>query len=160
MKQGAAVSNLPSDQYMMRKASDLATPPLGQRLPTPGERYEAKTAGTRALVDSAYLQLHADHVGQQPQGIQEHISILEEQLKAIANRQSYLVEEERANRLRVEGTLKIANEQTALVVNDLASKVASFEAALSRESDDSSELLSKVFLVHTTRNVASTIRAK
>ncbi len=98
--------------------------------------------GSRALADAGYLQIRGDPP--QSRGMTEHIGILEEQIKAVASRQSYLVEEERANRQRVEGTLKIANEQTAIVVNDLANKVAILQNALGREQEDSAEIIAKL----------------
>jgi hypothetical protein len=92
---------------------------------------------SRALADAGYLQLG------QPMG-REGLDILEEQIKAVANRQSYLVEEERANRQRVQGALKVSNEQISLIVNDLAFKVAALESVLRRKENSEAELIARV----------------
>jgi len=96
--------------------------------------------GNRALADAGYLQLGQPMKG----GSGEVLDILEEQIKAVANRQSYLIEEERANRQRIQGALKVSNEQISLIVNDLASKVATLETMLERKENNEAELLGRV----------------
>jgi len=108
------------------------------------EEYKYKGNAQKTLVDSAYMQIHPSNVMPNNQGVTDAINILEEQIKSVANRQSYLVEEERANRQRIESALKISNEQTALVVNDLASKVASLESLLCGKNDSQSELFNRL----------------
>lgn len=105
---------------------------------------DRKKIGSRALADAAYLQLNQPMVG----GSGEVLDILEEQIKAVANRQSYLVEEERANRQRIQGALKVSNEQISLVVNDLASKVAALELILGKKENNEANLIARVYVAY------------
>lgn len=144
--QPQAVTNTPQDVRLPRLVSDAEMP--SQKVPAYREEIKPKSGYNRALVDAAYIQLHSDQPNYSgAQTDSEQINVLEEQVKAIAKRQNYFIEDERASRMRLENALKQEREQTELIVKDLANRVALLDQTYRSGDDQIGGVLENVKLI-------------